>query len=66
MRPALALAATVAAVLLAPALATAKEIKKATFCGASACRSITDAATLRRLVESGERRMPPPAPRSYC
>jgi hypothetical protein len=53
---------TVAAFAASAGTATAKEMVKATFCGASGCASVTDRQTLRRLPAGGETLSGPAAP----
>jgi hypothetical protein len=50
--PAIA-AALVAAALVVPAAAAAKEVKEGTVCGASGCRTVTDKDLLMALVDGG-------------
>src|SRR5918912_4608942 len=45
--------------------AAAKEITKATFCGASGCASVTDRQTLRQLPTGGEPGSAPAAPAPF-
>jgi hypothetical protein len=54
MRRFAVLTCTALAALALPALAGAKEISKVEICGEEDCRTITDAASLRRLVGNGE------------
>lgn len=57
--PAIA-AALVAAALIVPAAAAAKEIKEGTVCGASGCETVTDRELLMALVDGGDISSEPP------
>jgi hypothetical protein len=62
----IALAVAAAAAFAASAgPAAAKEMVKATFCGASGCASVTDPQTLRRLPAGGETTSAPAAPAPF-
>jgi hypothetical protein len=58
--PAIA-AALVAAALIVPATATAKELKEATVCGAGDCSTVTDKALVGALADGGNPSDPPQA-----
>jgi hypothetical protein len=58
--PAIA-AALVAATLVVPATAAAKELKEATICGAGDCSTVTDKALVGALADGGNPTDPPQA-----